>query len=364
MLHSLPATMKPSPVLLFTGAGASRPLDMPTMLEFESCVADKLTSEQLGLWTLIVEASAEAFGVASASVDIEQILTFIEECELSYCRARQLWKRLHGLELGTPTIEQFHAFREHLWTLRNLALDEICAVYREPDPTKAVDLYSPLFQMLTEVSGQDSTQVFTTNYDLTVEVLTRELAGEYELVDGFEVSDSGQEVSTWNYVPKFDGRHAIVLMKLHGSTSWKGKLPSLLFKKEAPSVYADGDWRTIIIYPTKNKRDTQHLFAKPFNQAYGALESKFSQVGVVRVLLVIGYAFGDEEVREIIEQGLIAEKNAHLIVVDPHATREQLSSKFCKVEDDRLRIIAGRFGEESTLVKIERELRSSLGMHS
>ena len=122
----------------------------------------------------------------------------------------------------------------------------------------------------------------------------------------------------------------------------------------------DGDWRTILIYPTKNKRDTQHLFARPFNLAYGDLESPFNKEGSVRVLLAIGYGFGDEEIREIVERGLMTEKESRLIVVDPNATSERISALFPKVNAARLKVIAGKFGDESTLDDIKSEVIACL----
>ena len=66
-----------------------------------------------------------------------------------------------------------------------------------------------------------STTLFTTNYDLSLEVFARELPNKFELVDGFRKLASGEEVSNWNFVPMYNAWHAIILRKLHGSTTWK-----------------------------------------------------------------------------------------------------------------------------------------------
>lgn len=361
LINSDPPTTKPSPVVLLTGAGASRPLGMPTMVEFKNNFSDNLLEKERILWDNIATLSAESYKTTSDALDIEQVLTYIDNCEVSYDASTCLWERIYEAQHGTPTIEQIHDFRQELWSLRNGVLDKICATYRNPKPLKVVECYDPLFRVLKSVSGQVATNVFTTNYDLTFEVLAKTKPDDFELVDGFETLPSGEEVFKKQHVPTLNGGHAIVLWKLHGSTSWKGKLPNWDFVKAAPGKYIhpDGE-RTIIIYPTRNKSASQNLFASPFNQAYGRLSSLFSQIKAVQVLLVIGYAFGDAEIGNMIGEGLASESRATVIVVDPTATQERVTKAFPKIDASRFRIIPQKFCEEGTMGKIEEELRSSL----
>ena len=362
LLDSPIHTTKPSPVILFTGAGASKPLGMPTMLEFNDNYSKKLCGKVATLWNNVVNSSAEFFNTKADSIDLEQVLTYIDDCELSYCNSASMWEKMYGVYLGTPTIEQIHDFRQDLWSLRNDMLDQICATYGAPDPSSVVECYGPLFWMLKSVSGQVSTNVFTTNYDLSLEVLSKTKPDDFILVDGFVILSSGEEVYKKQYVPTFNGGHVIVLWKLHGSTSWRGKAPYLELVKAPPGKYigADGK-RTVIIYPTKDKDASQNLHASPFNQAYGGFESMFSQIQATQVLLVIGYRFGDIEINDVIEKGLALEGNAKVIVVDPNATLESVAGLFPKIDQGRIKVIPHKFGEEGTIGKIEEEVRSSIG---
>ena len=364
LIHSGPPTMKPSPVVLFTGAGASKPLGMPTMLEFRERFASKLLGHgQAMLWSNVVAQSAEFYGTSPESIDIEQVLTCIESCELSFKRSAALWESIYGISHGIPTIEEIHEFRQSLWSIRDDVLDEICATYIDPEPEEVVKCYVPLFEMLRDVTGQTTTNVFTTNYDLTFEVLGDTKPDAFEVVDGFVLGPSGAEIFEKQFVPKYNAGHSIVLRKLHGSTSWKGQLPNLGFQKASPGKYVHDDGkRTIIIYPTRNKAGSQNLHTSPFNQAYGGLESLFSQMGTLKVLLVIGYGIGDTEVREAIERGLESESKSQVIVVDPGTTHEYVAGLFPKIDRTRFRVIQGKFGEDATVERIGKELRSAIGI--
>lgn len=361
LLDSVASTMKPSPVVLFTGAGASKPLGMPTMLDFKGSFADGLSATKKELWHEIVESSAQAFKTTSDQIDIEGVLTYLDECGMSHCKSSLLWAQIcRGKLGGQPTVGQIDDFQQELRSIKDDVLNKICATYVCPDSIKAIECYAPLFEMLNRSSGQKMTNVFTTNYDLTFEVLAESRHDDFELVDGFVTSCSGEVVFGNTYVPQDRSKHSIVLWKLHGSTSWVGKLPDPKFSKAPPGRYVQGDARTIIIYPTKNKSESQNLHTSPFTQAYGGLGSLLSRVEAVQVLLVIGYSFGDVEVVDVIKEGLALQQSATMIVVDPTGTPEKIAKVFPSVDASRLRIIPRRFCEKGTIEAIAAEIQSLL----
>ena len=353
---------KSPPVVLFTGAGASVPLGMPTMKDFRRQFSEKLTSNLKLQWDGVEEFSAKYYQEELADVDVEHVLTYIESCLFSHSKLVKLWKSTARRDEWDqlPTVRELDGFRSLLWTLRMRILDEICASYGKPDPSKTVKCYSPLLKMLAKTSGQSSINVFTTNYDLTFEVLAEADPNQFEVFDGFYSDPSGEETWKGVYIGSKQAEHSITLWKLHGSTSWKGIPARGQLRKSPPSTYLQGDEETIIIYPTKSKAETQRLFARPFNQAYGSLGSLFAQPGAVGVLLVIGYGFGDEEIRRDIEEGLILEDTAKLIVVDPEATICRLSEDFPRVNTDRITVIDSFFGQDDTVARIQSVLEEQL----
>ena len=355
-----PAT-KPSPVVLFTGAGASKPLGMPTMLEFRSSFAGGLSANKKELWHEIVESSAQFFKTSTDQIDIEGVLTYLDECETTHCKSSLLWARIYGGKLvGQPTIGQIGDFQQELRSIKDDVLDEICATYVSPESVKAIQCYAPLFKMLNRLSGQEITNVFTTNYDLTFEVLAESRPDDFELVDGFVTSRSGEKIFGNSYVPQYGREHSIVLWKLHGSTSWLGQLPDPKFSRVPPGKYIQGDLRTIIIYPTKNKSELQNLHTSPFTQAYGGLSSLLSRIKAVQVLLVIGYGFGDVEIVDMIKEGLALQQSATMVVVNPTSTLGGMTKVFPSVDASRFRIIPRRFCEKGTIESIEAEIQTLL----
>ena len=361
LFDSVARATKPSPVVLFTGAGASKPLGMPTMLEFKSTFADGLSAKKKDFWHEIVESSAQSFKTTSDQIDIEGVLTYIDECGTSLCKSSLLWAQIYGGRLGgQPTIGHIDDFQQELRSIKDDVLDEICATYVSPESVKASECYAPLFKMLNRSSGQEMTNVFTTNYDLTFEVLAENRPDYFELVDGFVTNRSGEETFGNNYVPQYRSKHSIVLWKLHGSTSWVGQLPDPKFSRVRPGKYIQGDERIIIIYPTKNKNESQNLNTSPFTQAYGGLGSLHNRIEAVRVLLVIGYGFGDVEIVDVIKEGLALQQSATMIVVDPNGTLERMTKVFPSVDASRFRIIPRRFCEKGTIESIEAEIQTLL----
>lgn len=359
VLDSAARATKPSPVVLFTGAGASKPLGMPTMLEFKNSFADGLSSTRKELWNEIVELSAQDSKTTSDQVDIEGILTYIDECIASGRKASILCSQIYGGKLaGQSSIDQVDGLQQELRSIKNDVLDEICATYVSPEPIKVIECYLPLFSLLHRLSDQEVTDVFTTNYDLTFEVLAESRPNYFELVDGFVPNHSGEEVFANDYVPKCRSKHSIVLRKLHGSTSWVGQPPYFGFSKARPGKYVQGDYTTIIIYPTKNKSNSQNLRTSPFTQAYGGLISRFRQIEEVRVLLVIGYGFGDAEIVDEMKEGLAIQQGATMVVVNPTSTLREMTKVFPGVDAHRFRIVRRKFCDEGTVERIEAEMQS------
>ena len=352
-----------APVVLFTGAGASVPLGMPAMKEFRKQLSERLPGSLMIQWDSVVELAAAYYEVDSDDVDIEQVLTFVERSLYTYSDLVMIWTKAEERE-DSPTVRELENFRDLLLQLRICILDEICATYRGPDPAEVLRCYDPLFKMLTATTGQLSTNVFTTNYDLTFESLAEGSPEKYEVFDGFQINEVGQEIWKGKYIAISEAEHSITLWKLHGSTSWQGDETKRELTKAPPSTYIQDEKTTGIIYPTKSKAKTQELFSRPFNQAYGRLASLFDQPGAVGILLVIGYGFGDKEIRCDIENGLVLEDRAKLIVVDPDATICKLKRLFPKVATNRITVIDSYFGQEDTIETIRSAVEGLLNQEN
>jgi hypothetical protein len=330
------------------------------MVQFRRDFEGTITGTEAGLWSALVEASGALNSVGPNDVDIEHVLTCIEDCELSFKAADRLWRKVWELTKGLPTVDEIHTFRQQLWGLRQKALDMICQTYGSPEANKVVNHYDPLFRLLEQQAGQHSTNVFTTNYDLAIEELVHSLPSRYELADGFVTVSDGREIWKSNYVPRCKSDHSLILWKLHGSTSWVGAPPVGEIMKTSPAAFVVGAKRTVLIYPTKRKRRSQRLFTRPFTAAYGEFTSMFLRYGAVRVLLAIGYRFGDAELKQALADGFEAEDGAVLVVVNPNATLGKVSAEFPSISSNRIKVVNRGFGEKETLEEIAQLLSAAL----
>ena len=313
-----------------------------------------MNDQQRTLWNVVVYASALMNRVVHDNVNVEHVLTYIEDCETSTYLCSSLWQRIHGLTSGQPTIEEIHEFRCELWDLRNQILDFVHKSCSEVDPNRVVECYDPLFVILKEVGGQSRTNVFTTNYDLAFELLVDQLPSKYELADGFPSPVGAYQR---NYIPKDKAEHSIILFKLHGSVSWKEMQPESVVSVKLGTISSLEIREPVVwIYPTHHKESTQRLWRQPFSQAYGQLEAQFAMIAAVRVLLVIGYAFGDKHLRNTISEALYLGQEAYLLVVDPSLRLEQVSRLLPSVSAERVRVINAIFGSSDTLALIQSEL--------
>ena len=317
-----------SPVALFIGAGASVPLGMPTMVEFRQEFPAELDEQEKVLWNAVVESAAKSNKVSPDKVNIEHMLTHIE----------------NRLCPGKPATEQTPSFTQELYNnLRIKILDKINHTYGVPDSSKVVACYDPLFDLLKEVSGQCCTNVFTTNYDLAFEVLVEQLPCKYELADGFNTSSS---LSVGDYVPKRSAERSITLYKLHGSTSWAwtGNSAGGQIERSSPQ----DNPKPALIPPTQHKE----LSRQPFKSAYDVFGTNFLKPGLVKVLLVIGYGFGDKEIKDEIACGFQAESEATMVIVDPSMEESRVHNLFPSIEKDRIKVINASFGCDDTIQKI------------
>jgi hypothetical protein len=162
-----------------------------------------------------------------------------------------------------------------------------------------------LGELCIDGSGLD---LFTLNYDACIEnALT---AGDIKFVNGFD--DAG----VWSPLC-FTADVPVRLYKLHGSLDWVDDqiygLCSLQFPRHERADTFETDFvRPLLIFGTAHKLSAREPFL--------TLAYHFSQrVLRTKVLVIVGYSFGDEYVNQIIEQGLKKNADLRVVVVAPRA---------------------------------------------
>lgn len=151
--------------------------------------------------------------------------------------------------------------------------------------------------------------IFSVNYDLCIEQFCNVYKKSYR--DGFEVE--------WNPNVFLDSNIDIRLYKLHGSITWyktsSGSFVKSLIKsdKEKIELLTGEKAESLMLYPMRKWE-----YAEPLLENLLTLKNKL-QSQSCRYVIVVGYSFRDEYIRDIFWDAARKNKELILILVDPNA---------------------------------------------
>jgi hypothetical protein len=310
--------------LLLLGAGASSPLQLPTMADFwrdiqANCSTDE---EQYAVGILLDAAKDETTHLPP---DLERLLMMLDRYKAYF---NILWEDPYfGLRdsmkyrLPLPYQPVFPWRREHpleqfmrrcgrssigISRIRDMVTSIMDAFYtKQLDKAKVIDLYTPLFSRLNDRFRDNCTIIFTTNYDTAIE----QFCGYegIELIGGFQKTGANL---VWNpavYCQQPQpGQKVITLFKLHGSLTWR-KIGNEIIEFGMSARSMPGD--TALIYPTETK---EYPYEEPFKTAYKFLD-RFLKTA--EVAIVIGYSFRDRGITYIIDEAQSINPNLKFIIV-------------------------------------------------
>jgi hypothetical protein len=231
--------------------------------------------------------------------------------------AQTAWDRVAARSIPTPTVEDVLS---HIRTLKSLCgkgaedaidgfssdlLDEldltICEQVRnivsKPLPTSDTP-YHVLASWIQAIPRDKPVEIFTTNYDLSLEQALEEQLVPY--FDGFVGSDSAfldLDSMAEDDLPSRWAR----LWKIHGSINWW-----MTAKQKIRRSRDKVEGEQLLIYPSHLKYDQSRQM--PYYAMLDRLRV-FLRTGQC-VLLTCGYSFGDEHINAIIAQGLSGNPNA------------------------------------------------------
>ncbi len=231
--------------------------------------------------------------------------------------AQTAWDRVAARSIPTPTVEDVLS---HIRTLKSLCgkgaedaidgfssdlLDEldlsICeqvrAIVSKPLPTSDTP-YHVLASWIQAIPRDKPVEIFTTNYDLSLEQAFEEQLVPY--FDGFVGSDSAfldLDSMAEDDLPSRWAR----LWKIHGSINWW-----MTAKQKIRRSRDKVEGEQLLIYPSHLKYDQSRQM--PYYAMLDRLRV-FLRTGQC-VLLTCGYSFGDEHINAIIAQGLSGNPNA------------------------------------------------------
>ncbi|RLA99754.1 MAG: hypothetical protein DRG59_09070 [Deltaproteobacteria bacterium] len=318
---SLAQKLRDPNTIFLLGAGASFCAGLPGVAQLTDLVHSQLHNIPRSTFEEIIQSLTNN-GIENPN--IEDILS-------------ELYHRLSTVALAHRDKEQFKTtFKEICQCIQNtLKVDGPTEYHkefvrrivsrREAEPAKKVP----------------PVQIFTTNYDLLIELACEE--SDIVVINGFE----GIFHRRWNprcfdyeignatthaQTPRFEpsARH-IRLYKLHGSLSWfedNGQ-----FYEEEPT--SESKRTPLIIYPSRLK------YAQSIRPPFDWLFRRFGAVvSEARLLICIGYRFGDEHLNQYIFTGLT--NGLSLLVL----SKEPIDTLTSKCTHHRVSMI----NEENTII--------------
>jgi hypothetical protein len=320
-----------SPIILFLGAGASASLGKPMMAEFVEKVAKVLkNSPESGMLHELQRFRGN---------DLEAILGELDTIiDLDYADS------IHGTLSEGGNRFGFSLERDMAKHLRIKLKHEIIKEYRNVDSEKAVELYTPLFDVLfRRLAPSLALPIFTTNYDPAIEEFCNIKYSDYALCDGFEFDPAARHLFWSRFV--FDrwqpdaNKRNLILFKLHGSTDWlKVRANNRIRRGQAMYDAMDSDaYENILIYPATRKIATD----EPFYTGYEYFERCCEKA---KLCIAVGYSFRDYDALTRLRGAVSMNDNLRIVLIGPSA--EEVLKRVA-VPESRKFPMSFKFGEKS-----------------
>ncbi len=379
-------------MMLFLGAGASKPLGIPTMEEMSEKFEDGVKYGELDnngdekLYTNIRETLN--------SNNFEGILTILENLTDS---RNPIARYIVPLLLTNDENSINEGENREVTDIVELAVSSVlskrlkskiiefvkknCALKEEEEILQdIIRVYDRLFEIL-KYNPSSIFNIFTTNYDLIIEKYYDLLTYEYNLfskkynyveklrrisyTDGFfsiaftasgEIINIADGYYAWNpkgydeiikYANNKDIR-TIKLFKLHGSIDQYiegDKIVKRDILYSTPTTSGEERLESMI-YPMREKE----VYKDPFFELFTRLKTSLLSE---KICIVIGYSFGDEHIRNIFFDAV--KRNPEIKILLGDKKPNELMKKLKPIKGNLIPI-EGEFGKETFFERLEEEL--------
>ncbi len=306
--HAVSPAICRSKVILFLGAGASQPLDLPLMDSF----MDVLEGEMDRKSKAIVQ---RMYTMPDKSRDLEILFdTFNDYDKIAhYFRHDPNFSSMPGRSPAAGVENLMGRVNE----IRPLVEKVVLREYSKVPVDKVRRLYQDLILLFAESNTGHHVPVFTTNYDLAIEKLAEVSDHSFYLVDGFTV----ENVRRWDpsmfyrYRTTEKDEPTILLFKLHGSCQWRVNKdePKEVTKESTVELCSpDSAFDNALMWPGETKR----IKEGPHETNYNYLEQCLMNA---EACLVIGFSFRDEVINRYFAKALDLNEKLKVALVDPEA---------------------------------------------
>lgn len=326
-------------IALFLGAGASVEFGKPTTFELKQKL--KLKYQTIDLHDQLIQSLLDVENF----YDIEYVLSAIEQIHdfaktygnefLLNMTGKRTQHQMFSLNnYGIPykkTLEELEKVRQ---TIRNEIFDNYSWDSNFND--KLERIYDGILGMIKKYSKD--IWVFTTNYDLAMEVYCSNPNKMLRCIDGFR-SDFASKMFLWakgdfGYMGANPSGQDVFLHKLHGSLDWKYHKDRGLVRTGEESISDDPNIEyNMLVYPTLSPKDGYD------KEPYVTILKKFDEfIQNADACIVIGYSFRDNHVNDVFKKFIDQKKP--FFIISPSASSNFLvnlyDEKFTEIDNDKI----------------------------
>lgn len=332
-------------VAVMTGAGASRSLRLPVMNDFFDSILPGDWRQTLSgrlhavngdyrYWLLRM-----AYPDPTTKVfDLERVMAVIEALQEQFLSVPELARQgiihLLNARVGGQALDYATWWQQHdtfakssdgiaisLGTACDAIVRRFNDVFGDVSHQDADALWFPFLSAVTRFCGKPI-PIFTTNYDVAFERLSRpgtKFRELLHLIDGFAADPAVEDTPTWhpkNYAPETENG-SFYLFKLHGSADWCLKeSPPLIMRQMggACSFPTPQQGHQCIRRPLLSKGRPDPETEPWFHAIYQAFQETLHSVNR---LIVVGFSFRDDALREMVSQELTRRKDFQVVAVSP-----------------------------------------------
>ena len=327
--------------LVFFGAGASKPFDIPTMQEMVSDFENMLKDSK-ALYDFYSEIKCVlAQEYSDSNIDIETMMSVVAGISAN-TRPAQLGHFAFYYASQSCSNREFSDTQISLATKLQEKLQQYVrktckAAIQQHDRTYQMS-YSPLFQHMPggkknygNVTLCTDWKAYTTNYDGVFEGFW---CAFEPAIDHFR--PIGRSNRHAFHTEPLQSDHTI--SKLHGSLDWTKEVSSGKIVREGSSTFSPVETEgEVMLFPIQQK----DLYLHPWFTLFQDLKIGLS---ATKIWYVIGYAFNDEFIRNAFQESLADDPSKILILIDPKANN--IKNKFSQHAQTQIHMLPIKFGNK------------------
>ncbi len=292
-------------VVIFTGAGISAPLGLPTTDKFNI----NINNSFMNMLKSYLNAKK---GINKD--DIEIILSTIDEF-LNFDFVKLLCYTLSSrIVSNSPTNNDYKNYVKEANSTLTILKKNIYSQLSNFKENEALMLYKTLFSSIVEKYKTSQISYITTNYDLTLDKTLEKYYKEFSFIDDLEnifedYFEKPKLGSSYFKYKKLDtSKPYFEYVKLHGSLDWHKDDNTCI--KSGTATTPDNPESMYIIYPGEKLIPEDDPFASLHHIT-------FQRMLEADVIIVIGFAFRDKTINYIFSNVLQNNKKAEIHVVNP-----------------------------------------------